>query len=170
LVFLDESSTNVRLTPTYARAPQGQRAHGTAPRNHGQNTTLVAALTPTGLRAPMTLLGALESDAFAGYVREFLLPTLTPGTIVILDNLSVHKRADIQAVFDAAGCQLIFLPPYSPDFNPIELVFSKLKTRVRRWAARTQEALEDAIADALTTITAQDAMRCFAHCGYPVND
>jgi transposase len=89
----------------------------------------------------MTLLGALDSDAFAVYVREFLRPTLTPGTLVILDNLSVHKRADIRALFDAAGCQLIFLPPYSPDFNPIELVFSKLKTRLRRLAARTQTAL-----------------------------
>lgn len=170
LVFLDESSTNVRLTPTYARAPKGQRVHGTAPRNHGQNTTLVAALTPTGLQAPMTLLGALDSDAFAAYVREILLPTLTPGTTVILDNLSVHKRADIHALFAKARCNLIFLPPYSPDFNPIELVFSKLKTRLRRVAARTQDALEDAIAEALTTISAQDAANCFRHCGYPVNN
>lgn len=169
-VFLDESSTNVRLTPTYARAPKGQRAHGTAPRNYGQNTTLVAALSPTGLQAPMTLLGALDSDAFAVYVREFLQPTLAPGTVVILDNLSVHHRTDIRALFDAADCQLIFLPPYSPDFNPIELVFSKLKTRLRRLAARTQAALEDAIAEALTTISAQDAAHCFRHCGYPVSD
>lgn len=170
VVFLDESSTNLRLTPTYARAPKGQRAHGTAPRNHGQNTTLVAALSPTGLQAPMTLLGALDSNAFAVYVREFLLPTLAPGTVIILDNLSVHKRADIRALFDAAGCDLIFLPPYSPDFNPIELVFSKLKTRLRRLAARTQEALDEAIAEALTTVTAQDAANCFRHCGYPVSD
>ena len=170
VVFLDESSINVRLTPTYARAPKGQRAQGTAPRNHGQNTTLVAALSPTGLQAPMTLLGALDSNAFAVYVREFLLPTLAPGTVVILDNLSVHKRADIRALFAAAGCPLIFLPPYSPDFNPIELIFSKVKTRLRRLAARTQEALEEAIAEALTTISAQDAAHCFRHCGYPVSD
>ena len=169
-VFLDESSPNVCLTPTYARAPRGQRAHGQAPRNYGRNTTLVAALTPTGLQAPMTLLGALDSDAFAAYVREFLLPTLTPGTFVILDNLSVHQRADIRARFDTAGCQLIFLPPYSPDFNPIELIFSKRKTRLRRLAARTQEALDDAIADALTSISAQDATNCLRHCGYPVSD
>jgi len=169
-VFLDESSTNVRLTPTYARAPRGQRAHGQAPRNYGRTTTLVAALTPTGLQAPMTLLGALDSDAFAVYVREFLLPTLTPGTLVILDNLSVHQRADIRALFDAAGCDLLFLPPYSPDFNPIELIFSKLKTRLRRLAARTQEALEDAIAEALTSLSPQDAANCFRHCGYPVSD
>jgi transposase len=169
-VFLDESSTNVCLTPAYAWAPRSQRAHGTAPRNHGQNTTLVAALTPTGLQAPMTLLGAMDSDAFAAYVREFLLPTLTPGTIVILDNLSVHKRADIRALVDAAGCQLVFLPPYSPDFNPIELVFSKLKTRLRRLAARTQVALEEAIAEALTTISAHDAIHDFAHCGYQLKD
>lgn len=168
VVFLDESSANVGLTPTYARAPKGQRAHGSAPRNHGQNTTLVAALAPTGLQAPMTLLGALDSDAFAVYVREVLLPTLAPGPVVILDNLSVHKRADIRALVDAAGCHLSFLPPYSPDFNPIELVFSQLKTRLRRLAARTQDALDEAIAEAITTISSQDAAECFRHCGYPV--
>jgi len=169
-VFLDESSTNVCLTPPYARAPKGHRAHGTAPRNYQRNTTLVAALTPSGLQAPMTLLGARDSDAFAVYLRAFLLPTLAPGPTVIRDNLSVHKRADIRAWFDAAGCSLIFLPPYSPDFNPIELVFSKLKTRLRRLAARTQETLEDAIADALSTVTAQDVRNCFRHCGYPLSD
>jgi transposase len=130
----------------------------------------VAAVTPTGLQAPMTLLGALDSDAFAVYVREILRPTLTPGAIVILDNLSVHKRADIRALFDAAGCTLIFLPPYSPDFNPIELIFSKLKTRLRRLAARTQEALDDAITEALRSISPQDAAHCFRHCGYAVTD
>ena len=169
-VFLDESSANICLTPTYARAPKGQRVHGTAPRNYGRTTTLVAALSPRGLQAPMTLLGALESDAFAVYVREILLPTLSPGSIVILDNLSVHQPADIRALFDAAGCPLVFLPPYSPDFNPIELVFSKLKTRLRRLAARTQDALEAAIDEALTTISAQDAVNCFRHCGYHLTD
>lgn len=169
-VFLDESSANICLTPTYARAPSGQRAHGSAPRNYGQNTTLVAALTPRGLQAPMTLQGALNSDAFAVYVREVLLPTLAPGTCVILDNLSVHKRADIRSLFATAGCHLLFLPPYSPDFNPIELVFSKLKTRLRRLAARTQAALEEAIAEALGTISSHDAIHYFAHCGYHLKD
>lgn len=165
-VFLDESGANTGLTPTYARAPKGQRALASAPRTYGQYTTLVAALTPTGIQAPMTLLGAMDSDAFAIYVRAFLLPTLAPGTIVILDNLSVHKRADIRTLIENAGCQLVFLPPYSPDFNPIELVFSKLKTRLRRLAARTQDALEEAIAEALETISTHDALRYFAHCGY----
>jgi len=164
-VFLDESSTNVGRTPTYARAPRGQRAHGTAPRNYGQHTTLVAALTPTGPQAPMTLRGAMDSDAFAAYVRAFLLPTLTPGAVVILDNLSVHHPAAIRALFTAAGGHLLFLPPYSPDFNPIELIFSKLKPRVRRLAARNQIALEAAIAEALTAISRHDAGNCFRHCG-----
>lgn len=169
-VFLDESSANVTLTPRYARAPQGQRAHGQTPRNYGQNTTLVAAVTPHGLQAPMTLLGALNSEVFAAYVQTFLLPTLHPGQVVICDNLSVHKRADIRALIEGAGCQFIFLPPYSPDFNPIEFIFSKLKERLRRLAARTQDALEAAIADALATITAQDVRHCFRHCGYPLSD
>ena len=110
------------------------------------------------------------SRSIAGYVQEFLRPTLTPGAIVIRDNLSVHNRADIRALVDAAGCQLVFLPPYSPDFNPLELVLSKRKTRLRRLAARTQEAVEAAIAEALTTVTVQDARKCFRHCGYPASD
>ncbi len=166
LIFLDETSTNTCLTPRYARAPQGQRAHGTAPRNHEHNTTLVAALTPTGVQAPMTLLGALDRDAFAAYVRHVLVPTLTPGQVVVCDNLSVHKRADIRTLIAQAGCDLLFLPAYSPDYNPIELVFAKLKERLRRLAARTQDALEAAIADALATISARDARHCFRHCGY----
>ena len=169
-VFLDESSANVTLTPGYARAPKGQRAHGQAPRNYGENTTLVAAVTPQGIQAPMTVRGAMNSDLFAAYVRTFLLSTLRPGQMVICDNLSVHKRADIRALIEGVGGQFIFLPPYSPDFNPIELVFSKLKERLRRLAARTQEALEVAIAEALATISVADVVHCFRHCGYPVSD
>jgi transposase len=165
-VFVDESSANVTLSPRYARAPHNERAHGHAPRNYDRNTTLVAALTPVGLQAPMTLEGAMTSDAFAAYVRTFLLPTLVPGQIVICDNLSVHKRADIRALIEGVGCELIFLPAYSPDFNPIEHAFSKLKQRLRRLAARTQETLEAAIADALATITTTDARHWFAHVGY----
>lgn len=165
-VFLDETSANVTLTPRSAWAPHDERAPGRAPRNYDRNTTLVAALTPTGLQAPMTLDGAMNSEAFAAYVEHFLVPRLRPGQIVICDNLSVHKRADIRAVIEAANCTLIFLPAYSPDFNPIEQAFSKLKTALRRAEARTQKALEAAIAAALDTITAREAAHFFTHVGY----
>lgn len=131
---------------------------------------MVAALTPQGLTAPMTLDGAMDSDAFAAYVQHVLVPTLRPGQIVVCDNLSVHKRADIRQLIEAAGCELWFLPAYSPDYNPIEPIFGKLKQRLRRLAARGAETLHDAIADALTTITTQDARNCFQHCGYQLAD
>lgn len=169
-VFVDESSTTVTATPRYARAPKGERAHGSAPRNYAHNTTLVAALSPTGIAAAMTLPGALDGLAFVAYVEHVLVPALHPGQIVLLDNLSVHKRRDIQALIEEADCQLRFLPTYSPDFNPIEPVFSKLKERIRRLSARTDETLQAAIADALTTITPSDAWRCFRHCGYDVEN
>lgn len=168
-VFLDETSANVTLTPRSAWSPHDERAHGSAPRNYDRNMTLVAALTPDGLRAPMTLDGAMNSDAFAAYVERFLVPSLRPGQIVICDNLSVHKRADIRALIEQADCTLIFLPAYSPDFNPIEQAFSKLKTALRRAEARSQEALAAAIATALTTITAIDAAHFFTHAGYALS-
>ena len=167
-VFVDESSANTTLTPRFGRAPRGERADGTAPRNYRHNTTLVAALNPSGIQAAMTLEGALNSDAFAAYVEHCLVPTLTPGQIVILDNLSVHKRADIRARIEQAGCTLLFLPAYSPDLNPIEQAFSKLKTLLRRAQARTQEALEAAIAAALAAISPSDATSFYRDAGYRV--
>ncbi len=152
--------------PRSAWAPHAERADGSAPRNYDGNTTLVAALTPTGLQVPMTLEGAMNSDAFVASVARFLCPRLTPGQIVICDNLSSHKRADIRALIEAKDCTFIFLPDYSPDFNPIEQAFSKLKTALRRAQARTQEALESAIASALDTITATDAINFFIDAGY----
>jgi len=168
-VFVDETSSNTTLTPHFARAPRGDRAEGTAPRNYRHNTTLVAALTPHGIQAAMTLEGALNSDAFAAYVQHILVPTLRPGQVVILDNLSVHHRVDIRALIAQAGCTLLFLPSYSPDFNPIEQAFSKLKTLLRRAKARTQDALEDAMAQALTAISAADARSFFHDAGYHVS-
>ena len=167
-VFVDETSSNTTLTPRFARAPRGERADGTAPRNYQHNTTLVAALTPAGIPAAMTLEGAVNSDAFAAYVEHVLVPTLTPGQIVILDNLSAHKRADIRARIEQAGCTLVYLPAYSPDFNPIEQAFSKLKTLLRRAQARTQEALEAAIATALAAISSHDAVSFYRAGGYYV--
>lgn len=170
LIFLDETSTNRAMTPLRARAPRGERAPGTAPRNHGRNVTLVAVLTPTGMAAPLVVEGAVDGLAFETYVRQVLVPTLRPGQVVILDNLSVHKRAAARTLIEAADCHLVFLPAYSPDFNPIELAFAKLKQALRRAAARTHDALVEAIGAALTAITEHDARAFFAHCGFPIRD
>lgn len=166
LVFLDETSASIRLTRTHARAPRGVRAGGRVPRHHGRPTTLVAALTPRGLRAPLTQLGALNAGSFTAYVRDVLCPRLRPGQVVVMDNLSLHKAAAVREAIEAAQCALVFLPPSSPDFTPIELAFAKLKTALRAAGARTHEALHAAIATALGQITAADARGVFRHCGY----
>jgi len=167
-VVLDESGTNLNLTRLYARAPRGQRAYGTIPRNTPRNTTLIAALTTAGMGPAMLLEGATDTAAFEAYIEHFLAPSLVPGQIVLMDNLSAHKGARTRALIAARGCELWYLPAYSPDFSPIEHAFSKLKALLRRAAARTQEALEQAIAQALEQITAADAHGWFAHCGYRV--
>jgi transposase len=149
-----------------ARAKRGQRAVGVVPRNYGQNTTLIAALTPAGIRAPLVLEGALDQAAFETYVAQCLVPVLVPGQVVVWDNLSVHKSVRALAMIEAAGCQVCFLPAYSPDYNPIELAFSKLKTRVRQANQRSRDGLWTAIGEALGQITHQDARHWFRHCGY----
>jgi transposase len=156
------------MTRRYGRAPCGERVVGPAPRNHGPNTTLVAALCLDGIPAAMTVAGAMDRLAFEVFVREILVPSLRPGQVVIWDNLSVHKSADAQRWIEARGCQLLWLPPYSPDLAPIEQAFSKLKTALRRAEARSRGALDAAITAALATITAEDARGWFAHCGYPI--
>lgn len=168
LVFVDESGTNLAMTPRYGRAPRGERVIGIAPRNHGKNTTLVAALTLDGISAAMTVEGAMDRVAFDVFVAQILVPSLRPGQVVIWDNLSVHKSRMAHRLIAAAGCQLLWLPPYSPDFTPIEQAFSKLKTVLRRAGARTRETLDAAISAGLPTITATDAQGWFAHCGYPI--
>lgn len=169
LVFVDERVTNLAMTPRDGRAPRGQRVVGTAPRNHGPNTTVIAALSPTAIPAAMTVEGAIDRLAFDAFVQQVLVPSLRPGQTVIWDNLSVHKSATAQALIEAAGCQVCFLPPYSPDFAPIELAFSKLKTFLRRSQARTRTALDVAISAGLATITTADARGWFTHCGYLVS-
>jgi transposase len=173
LVFVDESGTQTNMTPRTSRAPRGQRAYGAAPRNHGKNTTLIAALGASGMGAAMTLEGAADADAFVagcplGRMRHFLVPTLTAGQIVIMDNLSVHKDRRVAPLIAGAGCRLVYLPAYSPDMAPIEQAFSKLKTFLRRAEARTRERLEAAITAALGTVTAVDAAGWFTSCGYPL--
>lgn len=168
LLFLDETSTHTALTRRRARAPRGHRAHGSVPRNHGPNVTLLAVLGPAGIATALSIEGATTRPVFDGFVEEFLVPVLRPGQILILDNLAVHKSARAQALVEAAGCRLLFLPPYSPDFNPIEPVFAKVKTALRAAAARTGDALLAATAAALDAVTAEDAAGCYADCGFPL--
>ena len=166
LVFVDETGTHTRMTPLYARAPRGERAYGHVPRNHTRNTTLVAALTLAGLDAPMVLEGAMDREAFVAWLRHILVPTLRAGQVVVMDNLNVHKGRDVARIIAAHGCQLVYLPAYSPDFSPIEGAYSKVKARVRRAGKRRQDELEGAIGEAVMAVTAQDAAGWFAHCGY----
>ena len=167
-VFIDETGTHIALTRLYGWAPHDQRATGAVPRNHGKNTTLVAALTPDGLQAPWLIEGAMNTETFDWYVREQLAPRLRPGQVVVLDNLSAHTAASIRAAIEARGCELLFLPPYSPDFTPIKQAFSKFKAILRGLGARTKEALQEAARLAIEAITPDDAAAWFAHAGYPL--
>ena len=167
--FVDETSTNLTYARRYGRPPGGQRAKQGVPLHQGANVTLAAALTPQGLQAAMTVDGAVNAAVFAVYLDQVLGPTLLPGDIVVLDNLPVHKAAGLAELVEKRGARLLFLPPYSPDFNPIELAFSKLKTWLRTAAARTRQALDEALAQALTWINEADAQNWFDHCGYHVH-
>src|SRR5262249_7972192 len=169
LVFVDESGTHISLTRLYGWAPQDHRATGSVPRNHGKHTTLVAALAPDGLHVPWLIAGAMETESFAWYLTEQLAPTLRPGQIVVLDNLSVHKAERLRLAIEARHSQLLFLPPYSPDCTPIEQAFSKLKAILRGLGARTTEALWEARRTAVEAITPADAIAWFAHAGYAVS-
>jgi transposase len=169
LVFLDETSTQTTLTRTHGRSPRGERVIGRVPRNHGPNVTCLAALTPTGMRAPWVFEGALDGPLFAQWVQDCLVPSLTPGTTVVLDNLRVHHHAGARAAIEAAGCQLHFLPAYSPDFNPIEQVFAKLKGHLRSAGAPTFETLVEAIGTGLGQISLTDIQGFYRHCGYPLS-
>lgn len=166
LRFVDESGANITLARRYGWAPRSERCHGAVPRNYGHNLTLIASLSLDGIEAPMLLEGAVDGRAFHAYVQQVLLPTLRPGELIILDNLSVHKQPALRPLIEAAGCRLLYLPSYSPDFNPIELAFSKIKSYLRRVGVRTQEVLEAAIAAAIDTITPADASGYFHHQGY----
>jgi transposase len=166
LVIVDECGSNIALTPLYGWALKGQRCHGSVPRNRGKNTTLLASLSLTGIGACMILEGSVNTLAFEAYVEQILAPNLVAGQIVVLDNLSAHKGARVRQLIEARGCELLFLPAYSPDYSPIEETFSKLKTFLRWVGARTHEALQEAIAQGLETVTAQDALGWFTHCGY----
>ena len=165
---MDECSTNIALTRLYARAPKGERAYGKAPRNWGKNVTLICSLGAGGIGAAMNVEGATDGAAFETYVEHFLAPTLGRGQIVVMDNLSVHKMKRVKELIEDAGAEVLFLPPYSPDFSPIEEAFSKVKGILRRIGARTRETLLEATSDALCAVSARDAAGWFRHCGYRV--
>ena len=167
-MFVDESGANRALCPRYGYALKGQRSHGQAPRNRGRNTSILAAMGPAGLLATMTVEGSTNTDVFLTYLEEVLCPALRPGQTVVMDNLSVHKNDAVREKIAACGARLVFLPAYSPDFNPIEHAFAKLKGFLRKAKARTQETLEAAIAAGLATITSQDAQGWFKHCDFPL--
>jgi transposase len=168
IVVLDESSTRIGMIPAYARAPRGCRAYDRAIQNYGRNVTLLASMTVDGMPAAMTLEGAVDQVAFEVFVREVLLPTLHPGQIVIMDNLSSHKTDEVLSMLTNAGCRVLFLPAYSPDLSPIEEAFSKLKAFIRRNRCQTIPALIRAIAQGLDKITINDAMDWFVHAGFCV--
>jgi transposase len=166
LVIVDEVGSNIDLTRRYARAPAGERAFGSIPRNTPTNLTLIASLQLSGMGPSMLLPGGTDTLAFEAYITEVLAPTLRPGQIVLVDNHSAHKAPRIADVLAKRGCSLWFLPTYSPDLSPIELAFAKIKTILRSIGARTCEALEQAIAQALRQISAAHAASFFRHCGY----
>ena len=169
LVFLDETGSNLGHTPTHAWAPRGRRAHATAPANRGENKTVVAALTLDGIGPLLRFDGAMTTDRFVGYVRHRLAPTLRAGQVVIADNLAAHLSPAVRAAIEESGARFLPLPAYSPDFNPIEEAFSKVKQALRRAKARTDDDLRDATWAAFDTISPSDAAGRFTHCGYHPN-
>ena len=156
------------MTRLRARAPKGARAYGRVPRNRGKNTTLLASMTHGGMGPCLAVVGSTTKAVFEAYVEEVLAPALSPGRVVVLDNLGAHRGERVRELVEARGCSLVFLPPYSPDFSPIEEAFSKIKALLRKAKARTRGDLVGAIGRVLSAVTAQDARGWFGHCGYPL--
>ena len=166
MIFIDESSAKTNLTRLRGRSERGQRVHGVAPHGHWNSTTVIGAMRLDGSTACMAIDSATDTEVFQTYVRQVLCPTLRPGDVVIMDNLSPHKNEQTLALIATAGAEVRFLPAYSPDLNPIEKMWSKVKALLRGAEARTLETLVAAIAEALQKITPQDAINWFASCGY----
>lgn len=166
MIFIDETWAKTNMTRLYGRAPVGQRLIGKVPHGHWKTTTLIAALGFEGVRCATLVDGAIDADLFEAFVEQVLVPELREGDVVVLDNLSSHKRVRTRELIEAAGAQLVFLPPYSPDFNPIEMIFAKVKQLLRSLACRTGEALWHAMQSVLDRVSPSDAANCFSHCGY----
>lgn len=169
LVFLDETGASTKMARLRGRSARGERCRASVPHGHWKTTTLVAGLRLGGITAPAVIDGAMDGELFTLYAEHFLAPTLNEGDIVILDNLPAHKVTRAREVIEAAGATLLFLPPYSPDFNPIEQAFAKIKALLRKAAARTVEALETAIAFALGTFSPEECANYFVSSGYNPN-
>jgi transposase len=166
LVFVDEMGSNTSLAALYAWSRRGDRARCSVPRNRGKNTTLLASMTSEGMGPCLAVVGSTTAAVFEAYVDQVLAPVLRPGQVVVLDNLVAHKGERVRELIEERGCELLFLPPYSPDLNPIEEAFSKVKGSLRRTGARTRETLIEAIGRALDAVTAKDTQGFFEHCGY----
>jgi transposase len=166
LVFVDEMGTNTSLSPIYAWAPKGRRAHCSVPRNRGKNTTLLSSMSLSGMGPSLAVDGPTDREVFEAYVERVLAPTLRAGQVLVMDNLSVHKGERVRELIEHRGCQLLYLPPYSPDLNPIEEAFGKIKGLLRKAEARTREALVEAMGRALSAVSKHDARGFFEHCGY----
>lgn len=170
LVFIDETWATTNMTRLRGRGLRGQRVVGKVPHGHWKTTTLLAAIDQVGVRCSMVLDGAVNREAFEAFVRTILLPRLKPGDIVVMDNLSSHKGPTVRELIESAGATVLYLPPYSPDLNPIELAFSKIKQALRSLEARTMEVLWRSMQGVLDRITASDARGYFRHCGYPLEN
>lgn len=166
LVFIDESGVTTEMTRRYGRAPRGERVIDSAPAGHWRTLTLLGAISWQGMLAAMTIEAATDTDVFLAYVEQVLCPKLQPGQVVVMDNLGAHKVAGVRELIEGQGAKLLYLPPYSPDFNPIEHAWSKIKQRLRSAKARALETLQEAATAAIATVTANDAAAWFQHCGY----
>jgi transposase len=166
LLFVDECGTHTSLAPLYGYAPKGERLYLSVPRSRGKNTTLLSSMTIEGMGPSLAVEGTTTARVFETYIEKVLVPTLHKGRIVVMDNLSAHRPKRIRELLESRGCELLYLPSYSPDYNPIEEAFAKIKNLLRKAAARSKEALVEAIGAALSAITAEDVRGFFEHAGY----
>jgi len=170
LIFIDETWAKTNMTRLRGRAPVGERLIDKTPHGHWKTSTLIGALDVRGLRCSAVVDGPVNADVFTAFVDQVLVPELRPGDIVVMDNLSSHENARIRKAIEARGARLIYLPPYSPDLNPIEMIFSKIKQTLRGLALRSQKALWTSMQSVLDRVTPSDAANCFTHCGYSLRD
>ena len=166
LIFVDEMGTNTSLSPIYGWSKKGERAHCSVARNRGKNTTVLSSMSVEGMGPSLAVEGASTALVFEAYVERVLAPTLRKGQVVVMDNLSAHKGERVRELIEGLGCKPVYLPPYSPDLNPIEEAFGKMKDLIRKAEARTKEALLEAIGVAISALSARDARGYFEHCGY----